>query len=160
MSNTEIIAYTDGSFNLETNTVGAASIIRSGEVKIPNHYIVQSLNDEDVTAMRQIAGELRGALNAIQYAIDCDFDSIKICYDYQGVMQWATGSWKANKPYTKYYRQQIEMLRQYITIQFEKVDAHTGVELNELADKTAKYACGVQDSLPMGIHATQVATIA
>lgn len=159
MTKTDIVAYTDGSFNLETSFVGASSIIRSNAVTIPNHYIIAQSNSDAVVDGRQISGELQGAINAIAYAIDCNFKSITIRYDYQGVEQWATGAWKANKNYTKSYQEVIAKFRDYIDIEFEKVAAHTGVQLNEVADQLAKYACGVNDDLPVGVHATQVVTL-
>lgn len=159
MKNTDIVAYTDGSFNTETGFVGASSIIRSNAVTIPNHYIVAKSNSGKVVDGRQISGELQGAINAIAYAIDCDFKSITIRYDYQGVEKWATGEWRANKNYTKSYQEVIAKFSDYIDINFEKVAAHTGVEFNEVADKLAKFACGVEPQLPVGVHATQVVTL-
>lgn len=152
----EIIAYTDGSFNAKTQTVGASAVIVSGDRTILNHYIVSTANSEVASKMRQITGELAGCINAVKYAIDNNLSSITICYDYIGVENWTNGSWKTNNEVTKAYQYRINALREYIDINFEKVNAHTGVALNERADQLAKFACGVENTLPVGVHARQV----
>ena len=57
-----------------------------------------------------------------------------------GIECWALGSWKANKKSTQEYRDFYFSVKDKITVEFIKVQAHTGVEFNELADKLAKGA--------------------
>ena len=51
--------------------------------------------------------------------------------------------WKAKTMFTQWYQLEILNAMQVMKIRFHKVDAHTGVELNELVDKLSKKACGI-----------------
>ncbi|CAI3208360.1 ribonuclease H family protein [Clostridium neonatale] len=89
-------------------------------------------------AMRNVAGELLGAIEAIKWALKNRIQDIEINYDYEGIEKWATGEWKTNKEGTKKYKEFIDSIRSDINVYFVKVKAHTGIEYNEQADKLAK----------------------
>lgn len=61
-------------------------------------------------------------------------------YDYTGIEFWTDGSWEAKKPVAKEYVKKISVLEQSIKVEFEKVKAHSGNDLNERADELAKQA--------------------
>ena len=81
---------------------------------------------------------------AIQQAIELGVKELKIYYDYEGIEKWASGEWKANKALTKFYSGYIAAAKNVITIEFEHVKAHTGIDGNEEADRLAKEAVGLQ----------------
>ena len=145
--------YTDGSFNTETEKVGASSVLVMNDATF---YITEQIDDTTLITGRQIAGELIGAIHAIDFAIANHFDKIVINHDYEGVSHWANHQWKANREYTNMYIQAIDNRRDYIDIEFQKVDAHTGDYYNEQADKVAKYACGVLTTLPDEINQSNI----
>ena len=96
--------------------------------------------------MRNVAGEITGAVMAIKFAIKQKAKNIVIFYDYAGIEEWAEGNWKANKAGTQKYKAFIDSARPYINIGFEKVKAHTGDTFNERADILAKNALGLVET--------------
>lgn len=142
-TSSEVFAYVDGSFNPETNKVGSAVIFRSGTKNTEPKELKFTNDNTDLDDMRNVGGEIIASTSAIHYAIQQGFKSITIYYDYLGIEKWATHEWKANNNSTQTYAKMIDQFRSLIEIKFTKVKAHTGVELNELADKTAKSAVGI-----------------
>jgi ribonuclease HI len=91
--------------------------------------------------MRQIAGECEAVLMAIAHAIKNGAGKLVIFYDYQGLREWAMGSWKARTPVTIRYRKAFtERLPKYdLEVRFVKVNP----EKNR-ADKVATAAIGIK----------------
>ena len=139
----DVFAYVDGSFNPATNKVGSSVIFRSGTKSTEPKEVEFTNENSDLDDMRNVGGEIIASTSAIHYAIQQGFKSITIYYDYMGIEKWATHDWKANNSSTKTYVNIVDQFRNLIEIKFIKVKAHTGVELNELADKTAKHAVGI-----------------
>lgn len=131
-------AYVDGSFDK------ASKRYSYGVVLIKNNTILETIansdNDSNYTDSFQIAGECFGALNAIKWAINHNYDRIVIFYDYLGIEMWAKEKWRANKPVSKDYVAHFKKFAKQIKVDFVKVKAHSGVEYNELADQLAKDA--------------------
>lgn len=137
------IAYIDGSFNEATNEYGCGVVVfYRGATK----ELSKKNNNPDLATMRNVAGELMGAINSIKIAISLGAKQINIFYDYEGIEQWAIGNWKTNKEGTKKYKSFIDSVKNKITIKFQKVKAHTGVKFNERADILAKASLGLADS--------------
>lgn len=138
----QLIAYVDGSYNVHTSAYGYGCVIMDGI------GILEKLNgsgdDEEMASMRNVAGEILGCMVAVQYAIDHDYESIAIYYDYEGIEKWANNVWKAKKTWTKGYKSFIDEARTKIKIDFVKVAAHTGDTFNDMADRLAKDAIGVK----------------
>ncbi|HEY4543157.1 MAG TPA: ribonuclease H family protein [Tissierellaceae bacterium] len=133
----EIIAYVDGSFNLKEFSYSY------GVVLIDKNKIIE-LNgigeDDDLKEMRNVSGELNGAIVAIEEAIKLGKKKIYLHYDYAGIEKWAVGDWKRNKKGTQKYKEFIDNNKEKIEIEFIKVPAHEGIKYNELADELAKAA--------------------
>ncbi|MCC5889232.1 MAG: ribonuclease H family protein [Alkalibacterium sp.] len=133
-----LCAYVDGSFDKATKRYSY------GVVLIKNNKILTTIansdNHSDYADSFQIAGECFGALNAIKWAINHDYDRIVIFYDYLGIEMWAKGNWRANKPVSKDYVAHFKKFSAKIKVDFVKVKAHSGIEYNELADQLAKDA--------------------
>ena len=70
--------------------------------------------------------------------------SVTIYHDYEGVAKWATGEWKAKKPGTNAYREFCAAAAKHIRFRFVKVKGHSGDKYNDLADRLAKDALGIQ----------------
>lgn len=138
-NNPEVLwAYVDGSFDKATKRYSyGVALIKDNDVLAT---LSNSDNDPNYVDSFQIAGECFGALNAIKWAINHDFNHIIIFYDYLGIEMWAKGNWRANKPVSKDYVTHFKKLAQDIKVDFVKVKAHSGVEYNELADQLAKDA--------------------
>lgn len=137
-----LIAYVDGSYNQKTREYGYGCVLIEGQ------KVILKVNGkgqhQDYVSMRNVAGEIAGAHQAITYAIEHHYPLICIYYDYEGIEKWANHIWKANKAGTKAYQTFIEESRQKIDIRFIKVLAHSGDLYNEMADQLAKKAVGIQ----------------
>lgn len=133
-----VIAYVDGSFDKYTERYSfGAALIRNNEVI---DTLSRVGNNPRYQGSWQIAGEVFGALHAIQWAIQNGYKRIIIHYDYIGIEKWALGEWKTNKPVSQDYVESYQKLASKIEVVFVKVKAHSGVEFNELVDQLAKDA--------------------
>ena len=132
------IAYCDGSYDNNTQRFAYGVIIMHD-----NQTIEFSQAFDAFDTGRNVTGEIFGAMKAMQYCLDNNIKSLDLYYDYAGIEAWATGSWKASKELTKRYVKFYEALKNKLDVNFIKVQAHTGVELNERADKLAKAALGL-----------------
>lgn len=135
-------AYVDGSFNSKTLEYG------SGIVVIENDKIIYtkslSGNNPHLSSMRNVSGEIRSAMGSVAFAQKLGYKSLTIHYDYLGVENWVTGTWKRNNDFTKRYHEFMnKKIDEGMDIIFRKVKAHSNDEYNDLADKLAKQACGL-----------------
>lgn len=132
-----VYAYIDGSFDRVSGVYGSGVVIVDGDKK---HEYKHAGNREDYAQLHNVAGELEAAKFVMWYAVDKKIREITLFYDYQGIEAWATGSWEANLTYTQDYVKFYNKVKERVKVNFVKVKAHTGVELNELVDKLAKEA--------------------
>ncbi len=137
----EVIAFVDGSYDAtEEKSAFGAIIISFGGNKDTLYKAFTKKLEQDFIALRNVAAELEGVKEAINWAITYKKKKITIFYDYEGIEKWATNEWKAKKNITKKYVSFIQEKKQNIDIEFIKVLAHSGIELNEEVDKLAKSA--------------------
>ena len=136
-----LIAYVDGSFNQKTGEYGYGCVLIDGQ------QVILKVNGKgkhpDYVSMRNVAGEIAGAHQAICYAIEHQYPMICIYYDYEGIEKWANHTWTARRQGTQAYQTFIDESRQKIEIHFIKVLAHSGDLYNEMADLLAKKAVGI-----------------
>ena len=146
-----LIAYVDGSYDKESGVYGSGCVL----IKEDGAICLELSNyGKDEDGVWNVAGEVSAATQAIQYAQSNDYNEVHICYDYQGIEAWANGSWKAKKNVSKNYAAFVQSAReQGLTVTFEKVKAHSGVEYNELADKLAKK--GIEQCKALGTFMAQ-----
>ncbi len=136
-----IIAYVDGSYNIATGEYGSGAVLitTKGEVNLS-----EKGSDESLASMRNVAGEIKGAEAAMRYAVDNGYKSITIYHDYEGISKWCLGQWKRNKEGTIAYKEMYDILSKKVDIDFVKVKGHSGDKYNDIADKLAKEAAGVE----------------
>lgn len=140
-SSIKAVAYVDGSFNIATNEFGYGVVMFHNGIQL---HLSDSFKDEEMAAMRNVAGEIYGAMAAMEYAIKNDIRNLTIYYDYMGISKWCTGEWKTNKKGTILYKKYYDQVKKKVSISFEKVKGHSGDKYNDLADSLAKKACGVE----------------
>ena len=132
-----VYAYIDGSFDRINGIYGSGVVIVDGDKK---HEYKHAGNREDYAQLHNVAGELEAAKFVMWYAVDKKIKEITLFYDYQGIEAWAVEDWKANLPYTQDYVKFYNKVKTAVKVNFVKVKAHTGIELNEVVDKLAKEA--------------------
>lgn len=133
----EIIAYVDGSFCLKSRTYSYGVVIITSDGK--ENYSGRE-NNKELAEMRNVSGEIKGAMVAMDIAIQKEKDILYLYFDYTGIEHWAKGDWKTNKEGTKIYKQYYDNIKDKLKVVFIKVRAHSGVEYNEEADRLAKEA--------------------
>lgn len=134
------IAYVDGSYNISTCEYGYGVVFFYNGEEI---HLKKGFPKDDLAAMRNVAGEIKGSEAAISYAVSKHISSIKIYHDYEGISKWCTGEWKANKEGTIAYRDFYNNAKKYLEIEFVKVKGHSGDTYNDIADRLAKEAAHV-----------------
>ena len=123
--NPAVYAFVDGSYNIATKVYGYGGfLIHNGEKEV----LQGSGNDAEMASMRNVSGEILGAMAAVERAIELKLSEVTIYYDYMGIEMWATGGWKRNKTGTIAYYDYIQQVRDKIRITFIKVKGHSGVE--------------------------------
>ena len=132
--------YVDGSYHAATKefSYGMVVLIDGKEEKFSH-----KMTDSELAQMRNVAGEIKGSEAAMQYALDHEIPSIIIYHDYQGIASWCNGDWKANKPGTIAYRDFYRQASQKVNIQFRKVKGHSNNKYNDMVDRLAKEALGI-----------------
>lgn len=139
-SSSDAVAYVAGCFNTSTNeySYGVVIIYDGGE-----EHLSQKFNDSDMATMRNIAGEIEGTKRAIRFCVDTKIKSVDIFYDYEGIKEWCTGAWKANKPGTKEYKKYYNSVIDLLKITFVKGEGYSENAYDDLADSLAKAAVGL-----------------
>lgn len=135
----EIIAYVDGSYKNATKEYSYGMILFTTEGE--EEYCEKYKNE--FSEMRNVAGEIQGAMKAMEIAIEKNKNKLYLYYDYMGIEKWAKEEWKANKKGTQMYRDYYKNIKNKLEVIFVKVEAHTGDKYNEVADKLAKKALGI-----------------
>lgn len=141
-----LTAYVDGSYD-DANKVyafGCVFLFADGSMRT---YIGNGTEPASL-AMRNVAGEMLGAMYAMQFALKNGFRRLNLCYDYAGIEKWAVGEWKANKDLTQKYAAFMQRQGHFIEVHYHKVAAHTNQEFNELADREAKRGLSEAAGIP------------
>lgn len=142
----KVIAYVDGSYEhtLLKYAFGCVFLLPDGRRLTENG----SGNNPESAKLRNVTGEMLGAMFAVRFAMKNGYQKIEICYDYEGVEKWVTGAWKSKTKLTQKYAQAMRSWGEKVQISFTKVAAHTNVYYNEMADQLAKAALVEMDGIP------------
>jgi len=144
LNDNEMIAYVDGSYDDSKKAYSAGVVIWYHSKKFT---FSEKGEEKDLLDMRNVAGEIKGAIIAMKYAIQNKVKILYLYYDYEGIEKWCTGTWQAKKTGTKEYKAFYDSLSPNLEVKFIKVAAHTGVEYNEEADWLAKQALQIKNEV-------------
>lgn len=133
----EVIAYVDGSFQVKTFRYSFGYLLIGKDFYEEGK---KAFEKSDMSSMRNVAGEIEGAMYAMKRAVERGYKKLYLHYDYTGIEMWAKKAWKANLKGTKAYSDFYENIKKDIDVDFIHVMAHTGIEYNERVDKLAKEA--------------------
>lgn len=131
----ELVVYVDGSYRNSDKSHSYGVYMFNDEEEYT--YSKRFFKDSD---MRNVSGEIKGAMRAMEEAAKLGKKKIYLHYDYEGIRSWALGFWKTNKEGTIYYKNFYDSIKDKLEVKFIKVEAHSGVKYNELVDKLAKEA--------------------
>lgn len=132
--------YVDGSYDAATNMFSYGMVVLQDGCE---RAFYEKIEDEELAAMHNVAGEIKGAEAAMRYAVDNNAEKLIIYHDYEGIAKWCTREWKAGKSGTQAYRDYYDSVKEKVQIQFIKVKGHSNNKYNEMADKLAKKALGL-----------------
>lgn len=135
------VAYVDGSYNIETKEF-ACGVIIFHDGKETTYS--RAFSDPELATMRNVAGEIEGAKLAMQYCVDNNIEEIDIYFDYEGIEKWCSGAWKTNKNGTIAYKKFYDEISKSVKVNFIKVKGHSGDKYNDMADRLAKDAIGIE----------------
>lgn len=142
----QVKAYVDGSFDVKIGkySFGCVMLTPEGEIvrKSGNGDKPQSM------ALRNVTGEMLGAMFAVKWCDVNGYSAVEICYDYMGIEMWATGGWKAKNELTQKYAAFMRENSRKLQITYRKIAAHTGDKYNEEADRLAKDALVEGNGIP------------
>lgn len=135
-------AYVDGSYSISDGRYAYGVVCVNNNIV---EYIENGAEkDSSEKNIRQIAGELKGAIRAVEYAVKKGEKKLVIFHDYEGIAHHATGSWSRNEQSSVDYHEKMqEFMNKGIEIIFVKVDSHTGDLFNELVDEKCKEPLGI-----------------
>lgn len=135
--------YVDGSYDINSQKYSYGVVAVKDNVV---EYIEsEAAKDSSQRNIRQIAGELQGAIRGVEYAISKNYEKIVIFHDYEGIAHHATGLWERKEESSiNYHNKMKELMALGVEVIFVKVDSHTGDFFNELADEKCKEALNIQ----------------
>lgn len=128
-------AYVDGSFSEEKDLYSCGVVILNQDKELIEE-ITATGNDEQFIDMRNVAGELLGAMTAIEYAIENEYKQIEVFYDYIGVEMLTVDGWDTVGAGAQMYKAFISSNENELNIVFNKIPR----EENKAADRLAKKA--------------------
>lgn len=113
-------------------------------------YIIRkSGNEKDAIKLKNVAGEIFGAITIMKAARKLKLKRIKLYFDFSGIEDIALGKIqpKQKNRFLLSYREFFTEINKYIKIDFCKVKSHSGIELNNKADRLAKQAVGLRKEI-------------
>ncbi|NLH02483.1 MAG: reverse transcriptase-like protein [Clostridiales bacterium] len=143
LKDNEMIAYVDGSFDVKVGYYAYGVILFSKDGKFT--YSGRG-NEKDLIEMRNVSGEIKGAMVAMNIALEKNIDTLYLYYDYMGIEKWLTGEWKTNKIGTKKYKEFYDSIKDRLNVVFKKVKSHSGDTYNEEVDKLARAALKIDEN--------------
>lgn len=142
----QVIAYVDGSFDVSIGRYSFGCVIITPDGQVIREF--GNGDNPDSLALRNVTGEMLGAMFAVQWCLVNEYKAVNIRYDYNGVEMWVTGAWKAKNDLTQKYAAYMQHHGQNMDISFTKIAAHTGNYYNEEADQLAKRGLTEGNGIP------------
>lgn len=136
LANGYIVAYTDGSFDENSNQYAYGVCIF--DLECNEIHLNSKVSGTSFASSRNIAGEIYGVLTALDWAVSNGHDKIKIYHDLESISKWATGEYNANSEIAKFYVSKLtDKFNKCINYEFVKVKGHSNNPYNEIADRLA-----------------------
>lgn len=137
-----LVVYTDGSYNSKTNKFSWAFIgTKNGE----EIYHDTGTNTPSILNLQNVSGEITAVSKALKWAKSKGYRKLIIRYDYNGLGNFESEVWEAKNLITqKFVREVKDYRNKGMTITFEKVKAHSGLDdFNARVDELVSATSGV-----------------
>lgn len=136
-------AYVDGSYNSADGRYSYGVVcVRNNIIEYIESKAERGNSERNI---RQIAGELKGSIKAVEYALNKGESKIVLFHDYEGIAHHATGAWERKEESSmEYFDTMQKLIKSGIEVIFVKVDSHTGDLFNELVDEKCKECLGIK----------------
>ena len=148
------IAYTDGSYNSMLGRYAYGTIIFPNPQDLTDQLQISGSGEVDeYKTANNVAGEVLGAVTAMEFALEQGWKKITIFHDYNGLAYWAkampgmTRRWQAKTPIAQYYQKRYDELSQMIDVDFFWVRGHSRDHYNDIVDALAKRELGIPPEL-------------
>lgn len=148
------IAYTDGSYNSMLGRYAYGTIIFPNPQDLTDQLQISGSGEVDeYKTANNVAGEVLGAVTAMEFALEQGWKKITIFHDYNGLAYWAkampgmTRRWQAKMPIAQYYQKRYDELSQMIDVDFFWVRGHSRDHYNDIVDALAKRELGIPPEL-------------
>ena len=148
------IAYTDGSYNSMLERYAYGTIIFPNPQDLTDQLQISGSGEVDeYKTANNVAGEVLGAVTAMEFALEQGWKKITIFHDYNGLAYWAkampgmTRRWQAKTPIAQYYQKRYDELSQMIDVDFFWVRGHSRDHYNDIVDALAKRELGIPPEL-------------
>lgn len=132
--------YVDGSFDVKTMRYSYGMLVIREQ---STEEYSKAFAKDELSTMRNVAGEIMGARAAFAYCIQHGIPSVNLYYDYEGIAKWCLGDWKANLDGTKAYVAYYNSIQSQLKVNFVKVKGHSNHVYNDRVDVLAKQALGL-----------------
>lgn len=133
----EAIVFTDGAFSPKEGYYSYGFVLFTRD----KQYTMSACdNCKPYIESKNVAGEIFGAIQAINLALRLGISSLTICHDYKGVSAWAEGDWSARCVVSRVYANYLMKLPENFNLGFRHIKSHSGDVYNNLADKLASQA--------------------
>lgn len=96
----EAVIFVDGSFSSDEKRYGFGSVIITQDYE---ESFYKSGNEEKFLSSRNVAGEILGVIDSLEFCLDNNITKAALYYDYEGIEKWGKGSWRAKTPISKEY---------------------------------------------------------
>lgn len=148
IENGYLVAYTDGSFDKQSNQYSYGVIII--DFDLIEHEASGSSRSEHFVETGNIAGEVFAFINALDWAVSNGYQKIKIYHDYEGLSKWIRGEWKANSTIANFLLSKFNgKFKDVIEVEFEHVKGHSNNRFNTKADQLASNAISSRVRIPI-----------
>lgn len=140
---TPLAIFVDGSFKESDNMYSYGMVVVDIDTDIAIYEEHGLGTNEEASGLRNVAGEMKGAMRALQYCKREHITAVSLCYDYTGIEAWATGKWRRKNKFTEAYYSYMNKLFNNIEVVFVKIKGHSNNKWNNIADGLAKEALGL-----------------
>jgi ribonuclease HI len=142
-----VVAFCDGSFDSKQNRYSHG--VLAIDTNLNGHPICGSGNDPKFISGHNIAGEIFGAIEAMDWAISNGYSKLKIFHYYEGLSKFISGEWKPKSDSAKMYVSLFkEKFAGILQVEFEKVVGHSHYKYNKKADELARKALFDNSKIP------------